>query len=464
MGDTGVMSLHMHDEQTIVALCSPKGSGAIALIRISGKNAIQIADAISKFSGSKQLSDHPTHTIHYGKVIDSRGATIDAVLFLLMHGPKTFTGQDTVEITCHNNPFLIESITTQAIQAGARLAQAGEFTKRAVVNKKIDLIQAEAINDLIHANSQEGIKRSLAQIEGTLSHHINEIEQELVKALALSEASFEFIDEESLEFGIQIKKMITTVIANIAKLQQSFAQQKQIREGVRIAFIGSVNAGKSSLFNSIIGSDRAIVTSQAGTTRDVIESGLYEHGLYWTLIDTAGLRQTNDTIESAGIERSYKEAHKADVVLLIVDGSRELTSQELEVYNRLIQDYDSKIILVRSKSDFPQKARKLPSEQVSISCNQPDSVQNLKKIIQGKIANLFKTEGSAHLLTNRQHGLLLALEQKLTQIIPLLEGDLAYELISHHLQDALSELTELTGKSVSEQGMDAIFREFCVGK
>ncbi len=458
------MSLLMHDEQTIVALCSPKGSGAIGLIRITGTGAICIADAISNLADGKKLSEHQTHTIHYGKIIDQEGSPIDSVLFLLMHAPKTFTGQDTVEITCHNNAFIIESIVAQAIAVGARLAQAGEFTKRAVLNKKIDLIQAEAINDLIHAHSQEALKRSLSQLEGTLSHHIHEIEKQLVKALALSEASFEFIDEEALEFGSQIKKIIASVRTKINMMQQSHAQQKQIREGIRIALIGSVNAGKSSLFNSIIGTHRAIVTNQAGTTRDVIEAGLYEEGLYWTLIDTAGLRQTKDVIEVEGIDRSYKEAQKADIVLLVVDGSRELIAQETAIYENLLKQYSSKTILLYNKSDLPQKAKKLTSGHTSVSSNQPDTIAKLKKELQSKIDRLFKTEGSAYLLTQRQHNLLRGLEHKLASIIPLFEGNLAYELISHHLQNALSELAELTGKTISERGMDAVFREFCVGK
>ena len=458
------MALHMQDEQTIVAQCSPKGVGAIGLIRISGINAVRIADEISQFSGTKKLSDQSSHTIHYGKIVDSQGSAIDAVLFLLMRAPKTFTGQDTVEITCHNNPFILEAIIACAIKAGARLADAGEFTKRAVINKKIDLIQAEAIKDLIHANSQEGLKRSLAQLEGTLSHDIHAFEQDLVKALALSEASFEFIDEESMEFGIQIKELVSNVIAQIAQLQKSFAQQKQIREGIRIALVGSVNAGKSSLFNALIGSDRAIVTSQAGTTRDVIEAGLYKEGLYWTLIDTAGLRKTNDTIEGAGIERSYKEAKKADIILLVIDGSAKLSTSEKEVYNDLLSLYTSKIIPVHSKSDMPQIDHDLFSNHLKVSSHQDDSIAALDQAIKAKIADLFMNDGSAHLLTTRQHGLLLALYQKLNMILPLLKKDIAYELVSHHLQEALSGLAELTGKSISEQGMDAVFRDFCVGK
>jgi tRNA modification GTPase len=458
------MSLHIQDEQTIVAQCSPNGVGAIGLIRISGVDAIQITDAISAFPGSKKLSDQSSHTIHYGKVVDLQGASIDAVLFLLMRAPKTFTGQDTVEITCHNNPFILETIIARAIEAGARLAHAGEFSKRAVINKKIDLIQAEAIKDLIHANSQEGIKRSLAQLEGTLSHDIHNLEQKLVKALALSEASFEFIDEESMEFGSQIKNIITGVTDQIAQLRKSFAQQKQIREGVRIALIGSVNAGKSSLFNTLIGSDRAIVTNQAGTTRDVIEAGLYKDGLYWTLIDTAGLRQTEDTIEAAGIERSYKEAQKADIVLLVIDGTAQLRTAEKEVYKNLLEQYESKIITIQSKSDMPGINQNLTTDYLKVSAYQPESISKLDHMLKAKVSKLFAQDGSAHLLTTRQHSLLLALDQKLGTILPLLEGLIEYELVSHHLQEALSGLAELTGKSISEQGMDTVFREFCVGK
>lgn len=458
------MSFASQDKQTIVAQCSPKGSGAIGLIRISGAHAISIADEIAQLSSSKKLAELSSHTIHYGKVKNAQGQTIDAVLFLLMKAPKTFTGHDTVEITCHNNPFVLEAIITRAIEAGARLAHAGEFTKRAVINKKIDLIQAEAINDLIHANSQEALKRSLAQLEGTLSHHIQNLEKKLVKALALSEASFEFIDEEHMEFGSQITELVSAVMTEIAQLKSSFAQQKQIRDGIRIALIGSVNAGKSSLFNALVGSERAIVTSQAGTTRDVIEAGLYKDGLYWTLIDTAGLRQTMDTIEAAGIERSYKEAHKADIVLLIVDGSRPLSAAEQKIYTTLHDRYAKKIISIISKADMPQVESMINQNSVSVSALQPNSIIPLNQMIASKIADLLSTNGSAHLLTTRQYGLLLSLEQGLMALIDHLKGPVAYELISHQLQQALSEFAELTGKSVSEQGMDAVFREFCVGK
>ncbi len=461
-----------HDDQTIIAQCTPTGSGAIALLRISGENALTIATALSKLASNKQLIDLPTHTIHYGWVIDAAGNHIDQVLFLLMRGPKTFTGQDTVEITCHNNPFIIEAIIQAALNHGARLAQSGEFTKRAVLNNKIDLIQAEAINELIHANTQSALKKSLAQLEGSFSNAIKSIETNLIKALALSEASFEFIDEEDLEFGKQILTMVETILATITMLKINFDQQKQIRQGVRIALIGAVNAGKSSLFNALLGKNRAIVTNIAGTTRDVIEAGLYRYGNYWTLIDTAGLRQSADYIEQEGIKRSFDTAHDADIILLVFDGARAMTAEECAVYVELYAKYTNKIISVRNKCDLPQIP--IPSECASIvqdtnilACSNTmrESIALIEEQIQLKVAELFQAIESPFLLNRRQFNLLLTLEQQLHSVQTLLTSPtISYELVSHHLQDVLVHSTELTGKSISEAGMDAVFREFCVGK
>jgi tRNA modification GTPase len=461
-----------HDDQTIIAQCTPTGSGALALLRISGEHAVSIATQLSSLPSKQKLIDLPTHTIHFGWVIDTYGNHIDQVLFLLMRGPKTFTGQDTVEITCHNNSFIIESIIQTALMCGARLAQTGEFTKRAVLNNKIDLIQAEAINELIHANTQSALKKSLAQLEGSFSHALKNIESYLVKALALSEASFEFIDEEHLEFGAQISTLVAQVLAIIAQLKINFDQQKQIREGVRIAFIGAVNAGKSSLFNAILGSNRAIVTNVAGTTRDVIEAGIYRSGNYWTLIDTAGLRQTNDCIEQEGIKRSAEQAHNADIIILVIDSSRHMTAEECAVYKDLYTQYRQKILIVSNKHDLaqivlPEDFLLLIQQNSLIACSNalPESIRALQEQMQLKVDCLFKSIESPFLLNRRQYNLLLILEQQLYAVHDLLKKPhISYEIVSHHVQEALSQSTELTGKSISEAGMDAVFREFCVGK
>ncbi len=462
--------INCQDETTIIALCTPKGSGALALLRLSGNNAVEVADRIAFLPGNKKLIDALTHTIHYGWVIDDHGNRLDQVLFLVMHAPNTFTGQHTVEITCHNNPFIIQSIIAQAIARGAQPALQGEFSRRAVLNNKIDLTQAEAINELIHANTHNALKKSLAQLQGSLSSWLTSFEKDLIKALALCEASFEFIDEE-MEFNEQILAIINHTLTTIASVKKSFDAQQQIRQGIRIALIGSVNAGKSSLFNALIGKERAIVTEIAGTTRDVIEAGLYKNGNYWTLIDTAGLRHTDDRVEREGIQKSLVEAKAADVIVLVIDSSRAMTSDEQAVYQELIGEYANKIIVVHNKSDIQIDAactfaptHRDSQFSVSVSPKTDHNLGTLEQLIEKKIGILFAQADSPFMLNQRQFNVLLNFEKKLLEIRPMLAGAVQYELVSYHLNDALATLSELTGKSISEQGMDAVFREFCVGK
>ncbi|MCX5924934.1 MAG: tRNA uridine-5-carboxymethylaminomethyl(34) synthesis GTPase MnmE [Candidatus Dependentiae bacterium] len=478
MRDTALV----HDQEAIVAQCTPQGSGALALVRISGINAVTVAARISVLASGQSLLDLPTHTIHYGSVIEPDRSCIDNVLFFLMRGPKTFTGQDTVEITCHNNPFIIEKIIEVAIGSGARLAHNGEFSYRAVLNEKIDIVQAEGINELIHANTQMGLKQALSQVNGSFSQWINDLEKKLIKALAFCEASFEFIDEE-MAFDTQIKEIISDVLASIETIKLTFDKQKHIRQGVRIAIIGSVNVGKSSLFNAFLHQKRAIVTSIPGTTRDVIEAGLYRDGNYWTLIDTAGLRETEDVIEQEGIERSFEQAELADIIMLVFDASRVLTAQEESVYKKIYEQYTSKIISVRTKIDVLSEhdikrdnvndsnyfdiyhgKNSFFTHACGVSSKTGEGMSRLEAAISHYIAELFASSNSPFLLNKRHFNILLSLEKELHHIQESCAATIQYELISYHLNDALAHLAELTGKSISEQGMDAVFREFCVGK
>ncbi len=451
------------ENQTIIAQCTPRGSGAIALLRLSGANALDIATHISKLPSGNSINKVPTHTIHVGQVIDDNQQSIDQVMFLVMHGPRTFTGEHTVEITTHNNQFIVEAVIAQAIKHGARMAQEGEFCKRAVLNDKLDLVQAEAINELIHANTQMALKQSLAQLEGSFSHWIATIEQDLIQAIAFCQASFEFIDEEDMTFGKQIKKIIEHILTTIAQLKVTFDQQQRIRQGIRIAIIGSVNAGKSSLFNNLLQQNRAIVTNIAGTTRDVIEAGLYKNQNYWTLIDTAGLRQTEDMIEKEGIARSLKEAELADIILLVIDASRTMPEQEYVVYQDILVQQNHKIIVIYNKTDLPIKTN-VDHDGMHITTKNKKHNQAIEKAIEQKIAKLLNAISSPFLLNQRHFNLLLNLEQKCNEILPMLNDNIAYELLSIHLQDAAASLSELTGKSISELAMDQVFRSFCVGK
>lgn len=453
--------------QPIIAQCTPQGSGAIALLRLSGHNALFIADAISVLPGNKKISSQQTHTIHYGHVVDADNNQIDQVLFLIMHAPRTFTGENTVEITCHNNPFIIQNILSAAITAGARLAQEGEFSRKAVENNKINILQAEAINDLIHANTQLALKQSLSQLEGSFTQWVTTIEKQLIKALALSDASFEFLDEENMEFNAQIKDIIKDIIATIAQLKSTFSQQQNLRQGIRIAIIGSVNAGKSSLFNAILNTQRAIVTHIAGTTRDVIEAGLYKNGNYWTLIDTAGLRTTDDIIEQMGITKSHEQAQKADVILLVFDGSAQLSIVQQEIYQELLSKYRDKVIVIAHKMDLEQQKHATFQDATlyPASSTHKIGIEAIENAIQQKIDALFAASIESPFLLNQRHfNALLALENNLYVVFDMLTPDTSYELVSYHLHDALTTLSELTGKTISEAGMDAVFREFCVGK
>jgi tRNA modification GTPase len=453
------------DSQAIIAQCTPKGNGALALIRISGDNAVDVANLIVKLSSGKILAYCQTHTIHYASIV-KQNELIDRVMIFLMRAPKTFTGQDTVEITCHNNQFLIEHIIQEAITHGARLADPGEFSKRAFLNGKIDLLQAEAINELIHANNQHALKQSLEQLDGSFSHRIALLQKRLMTCYALCQASFEFLDEETIEFGDQIIEHIQSVLHDIATIKKTFDQQKQIRQGIRIAFIGSVNAGKSSLFNALLQQPRAIVTEIAGTTRDCLEAGVYHNGMYWTLVDTAGIRQTDEVIEKEGVRRSLEQAHKADIIVLVYDRSREMFVDERICYYDLFKKYGRKSIVVANKSDLVEFNQEPLWQQpvLQTSVSDKKTIDGLHDEINKKISLLFTSIESPFLLNQRHYDLLLEVEKMLYAMQELCKKPIHYELLSCHLNDALQRLTELTGKTISENSIDEVFKNFCVGK
>ena len=462
-----------HDEQTIIAHCTPSGPGALALIRISGLDARTVAAKFSALVNKKnKLESVNTHTIHFGYIVDDQQKNIDQVLFLVMDGPQTFTGQDTVEITCHNNSFIIQAIIEQAIKHGARPAQPGEFTKRAFLNNKIDLTQAEAINELIGAHTQQALKKSLAQLEGSFSHWIDSIQKKLLQALTLCEASFEFLEDEDINFDAQIRKIIAQIVQEINESNVQYGHQKHIREGLRIALIGAVNAGKSSLFNALVKQDRAIVTEIAGTTRDVIEAGMYHEGTYLTFVDTAGLRQTHDRIEQEGIKRTFIEAEKADVILLLLDSSGPISTPAETIYHDLVARYGSKIIGLASKCDQIQSLgnittdlnKKYNTSFLPISAVTQYNLEQLKKQLFEKIRSLQTHENLPFLINQRQHILLHDTEKALGELEKKIVKTIEYELISIHLKDILEKLAELTGKTISELSLDMIFKQFCVGK
>jgi tRNA modification GTPase len=460
------MNLFMlaHDEQPIIAQSTPTGAGALALIRMTGTSVFDVAEKFIRFSSKNKISELSSHTIHYATIIDRNGTVVDRVMISILRQPKTFTGQDTVEISCHNNPFIIEKIIETAITHGARLAQEGEFTKRAYLNNKIDLIQAEAINEIIHAHSKDGLNKALEQLDGSFSAFIATIEKQLMHCLALCNASFEFLDEE-VEFGATIFENLTEIKSQLTGIKKSFNSQQLVREGVRIAFIGTVNAGKSSLFNALLNKPRAIVTNLPGTTRDSIEYGIYRNSIYTTLVDTAGLRQTDDIIEQEGIARSHQEAQRADIILLILDGTQTLSKKEQETYTSIANQYHEKVVCISTKSDLAsQHTTHELTIQIAVSSETKQNIQELENLIDKKISQLLQTNACPFLLNKRQLSLMCNLEQQIEKIITTMNPCFDYEIISFHLMEALSQLSELTGQTISKESMDAIFKSFCIGK
>ncbi len=463
-----------HEEQAIVALCTPRGSGALALIRISGVNAPLVADQCTLLPQKRLLSAVPTHTIHHGHVIDplNNNEFIDEVLFLVMLAPKTFTGQHTIEITCHNNPFIIDRIINCIVSCGARHAQAGEFSRRAFLNGKIDLVQAEAINDLIHAQTEVALRRSMATLKGSLSHFLHAIEEHIVHLLGYVEASFEFLDEEQRDFDFDtaIKERTHDILNQIQHIKADFSSQKQIRQGIRIALLGNVNAGKSTLFNALVKQERAIVADIAGTTRDSIETSLYRNGTFWLIVDTAGIRQTDDFLEQKSIERSLQEAAMADIILLVIDATQPLTLQYAEQYTNIVTTYKEKIIVVINKIDNTNNMYQTSYEHITqqtpiyVSAKNQNGIQNLERAIEEKIQELFAQLNSPYLLNQRQFKLLTEIEASLRFIANSYSNGIHYEMVAYQLKDLLEKITELTGRNATEKVLDTIFDEFCVGK
>ena len=460
------MMLH-HDEEIIIAQCTPQGIGAIALLRICGFNAAQFSTNLAKLSSGRVLHEQATHTIHFGWVVDDQGAHIDQVMFLLMKGPKTFSGQDTVEITCHNNPLLVEQIINRALQLGARKAEPGEFAKRAVLNGKIDLLQAEAIHDLITAPTQQAIKISLEQVQGTLSSWMRNLEQQILKIIAFTEASFEFLDEE-LTFEADILQMMGNLCRQTHELLKTYDKQHYIKEGIKIALVGSVNVGKSSLFNALLKKQRAIVTDIAGTTRDTIESGMVYEGNFITFVDTAGLRDTVDVVEKQGIDRSFSEVHVADILLVVFDITKKLSEQEVAVYKEILQKYPEKTIVIFNKIDtqfheFPDFVSQSTS-YIKVSAQTNENIPALQSAIIEKMNLLLGQGNISYVLNKRQYDILQTFYAKIVLIYNRAQKHIDYELLAMELKDCLELLAELTGKDAREAVLDAVFKGFCVGK
>ena len=456
---------------TIAAISTPPGEGGIGIIRISGEEALEIADKVYR-AGSKHLADQPSHTIHYGKITDPKTQDpIDEVMVTVMRAPKTYTREDVVEINSHGGVVAVNKVLQVVLQAGARLAEPGEFTKRAFLNGRIDLSQAEAVMDVIRAKTDKAMHLAVNQLDGNLSTLIRNLRREILDTLAQVEVNIdypEYDDVEEMTSQLLIEKA-KSVKAHVHQLLETASQGKILREGLATAIIGRPNVGKSSLLNVLLREEKAIVTDIPGTTRDVIEDFVSVKGVPLRLIDTAGIRETEDVVERIGVERSRKALKDADLVLLVFNQSEPLMQEDRVLIEAT---EDQKRIVILNKTDLENKLDLTELEEL---IDQEPIVKTSLVTQQGlddleqQIANLFFSgqtgEKDATYISNTRHiALLEEAEASLDQVINGIELDMPVDLVQIDMTHAWDLLGEITGDSVQDELITQLFSQFCLGK
>lgn len=449
-------------EETIVALATPSGVGAIGVIRLSGPDAITIANSV--FRG-KDLTKQLSHTIHFGTIADDDNI-LDEVLISLFVAPKSYTRENVVEISCHGSAYIIESIIKLLIKKGARLAKAGEFTLRAFLNGQMDLSQAEAVADLIASNSKASQQVALQQLRGGFSNQLQGLRDQLVQFASLIELELDFA-EEDVEFANrdQLKKLIYDIIRIITALIQSFELGNAIKQGVNTVIAGRPNAGKSTLLNALLNEERAIVSHIPGTTRDTIEEILNINGINFRLIDTAGIREATDAIEKIGVERTMEKIAQSALVIYVYDAAV-LTDEQLNTDLEKLKRQDVTILTVANKADLllPEKIEALNQANiVTISAKEKTAIDELRsKIYHSAIKE--QLDGNETLVTNIRH--LEALQKTESALANVLRGidSVTSDFLSMDIKQALYYLGEITGAVTTDDLLDNIFSKFCIGK
>ena len=463
----------MIPQETIVALATPSGAGAIAIIRLSGKNAITIAAEVFQSVSGKDITKQKTHTIHLGHIVDN-GKVYDQVLLSIFKGPNSYTGENVIEISCHGSTFIQQQIIQLLLRRGAKMAQAGEFTLRAFLNGKLDLSQAEAVADLIASDNEASHQIAMQQMRGGFSNEIAKLREELLNFASLIELELDFA-EEDVEFAdrTQFHELLERIEFVLKRLIDSFAVGNVIKNGIPVAIVGEPNVGKSTLLNALLNEERAIVSDIAGTTRDTIEDELVINGIGFRFIDTAGIRETQDHVESIGIQKTFEKIEQAQVVMFLVD-STELTMESLE---RL------KVEVEKIKNKYPQKAlltifnkkdkleerllQNLESQienSIFISAKQKVGIEELKNELMSFV-NTGALRNNETIVTNTRHydSLLKALEE-IQKVKWGLNSGLSSDLMAIDIRSALYFFGEITGEVTNDELLGNIFANFCIGK
>ncbi|GAB3991873.1 tRNA uridine-5-carboxymethylaminomethyl(34) synthesis GTPase MnmE [Spirosoma daeguense] len=454
--------------EPIAALATAPGIGAIAVIRVSGERSIDIINHI--FYG-KNLADQASHTAHFGTIRSTDGSIIDEVLITVFRAPKSFTKEDVVEISCHGSEFIIQQILRRLMAEGVRLARPGEFTQRAFLNGQFDLIQAEAVADLIASDSDASHRAALTQLRGGFSKQLKELRQQLIDFVALVELELDF-GEEDVEFAHrdQLRQLMLTIRRALHPLIDSFSTGNAIKNGVPTVIVGKPNAGKSTLLNALLNEEKAIVSDIPGTTRDVIEDELFIDGIRFRLIDTAGLRQATDQIEAIGIERTQQKMRDAALVIYLFDG-RNITPEDFQLAINDIRSSGKPYSLVGNKLDAIDDAKKQVLENIAnepivwISAAQQTHLDELKAALSSRVRlDSAVQTGSAVVTNSRHYAHLTGTDNALARAINGLDSGVTPDWLAMDLRVALQHLGELTGEITTDDLLDSIFSKFCIGK
>ncbi|NFF82120.1 tRNA uridine-5-carboxymethylaminomethyl(34) synthesis GTPase MnmE [Clostridium botulinum] len=456
----------MREFDTICGIATPIGEGGVSIIRISGSKALDIISKIFVGKNNIDLKQMKTYTMRYGHIIEFESKdVIDEVIISYMKGPHSYTTEDIIEINCHGGVISTNSVMNQVIKAGARVAEPGEFTKRAFLNGRIDLSQAEAVIDIIKAKTDLSMKSALMQSGGALSMQIKEIRQYLLNTLALIEYGVDFTeDDEDIDdtLVLRVKDGIKTTILKVRELLKGADEGKIIRDGLNVVIIGKPNVGKSSLLNVLLKEKRAIVTDIPGTTRDIIEEYLNIDGIPIKITDTAGIRETEDTVEKIGVERSREKIEEADLIILILDSSRDLEEEDKEIINTI---KDKNHIVLLNKTDLDRKILDIDLDnQIKISAKTGYGIEELKN----KIKELFFSgdiNSESLIVSNVRHKQALYRSLENCEVaLDRVNANEFLDLISIYVTSAMKALGEITGDELEEDVLNKIFSEFCVGK
>jgi tRNA modification GTPase len=458
------------EEETIAAISTPFGESGIGIVRMSGPSAEAIARKL--FKPKKNQACFLSHHFHYGEIIDIQsGKAVDEVLIVLMKSPKTYTTEDIVEIHCHGGYLILQKVLELVLKSGARMAQPGEFTKRAFLNGRIDLTQAEAVIDMIRAKTAVSLEIANQQLRGRLYLELDRLRTGLVEDLALIEAHIDFPEEE-IE-PISLRKMKQGIERSVQQLEEwvaSYEEGRIFREGISCAIIGKTNVGKSSLLNALLKEERAIVTAIPGTTRDVIEEILSICGIPVRLIDTAGLRKAGDSIEQEGVRRAKERLADSDFVLLMVDGSRVLDDDDKEIFEEV---EGKKKVVILNKNDLPQKmsvaevrGRFMGDPIVSISALRSEGIDDLKKTIYASLIHRdVRTSPEDLIVANIRHkNAFIQIRDNLSNAMKGMGEGISFEFIAFEIRSALEALGGLAGETTNEEVLNRIFDQFCIGK